>query len=365
MTDILITNALRRSVESASNGAQTVLFTAKGQPSFVNIIPKFDVSTISTELGSGTHPAFIVNGTEVSQIYVGTYPGTIVNGELLSLPDREASVNQQYDAWVTYAKAAGTGWHLMTNAEWSAVAMRSILAGFQPDGNTVYGVSYEDSTQKGRRSDGLTPGTQSGTGTTLTGSGPTPWRHDNTMAGISDLAGNIWEAVTGYRIVAGEIQVMTNNNAAIAGTDHSTTSSAWMAIDGSTGLLVTPTFTGSIANSNYVPTTSNSVRVATSGTTAYTLVVPASGAWTGITNPSSTPVSAAALKTLKQLLIIPLTSLTTDDYIFYGSGYEIMPRRGGAFTNNAGGGIFATVANNGRVAMSANNSGGRPVYYSS
>ncbi|WFL59424.1 hypothetical protein P8T61_10425, partial [Klebsiella pneumoniae] len=56
---ILIQDSLRRAVEAASGGAQTVLYTSAGDPSFVNIIPKFDVSTIDASLGSGTHPAFI------------------------------------------------------------------------------------------------------------------------------------------------------------------------------------------------------------------------------------------------------------------------------------------------------------------
>jgi hypothetical protein len=29
--------------------------------------------------------------------------------------------------------------------------------------------------------------------TTLAGSGPLSWRHDNTLAGIADLVGNVWE----------------------------------------------------------------------------------------------------------------------------------------------------------------------------
>ncbi|EML3987540.1 hypothetical protein RFG92_005347, partial [Klebsiella pneumoniae] len=87
MTTILIKDALRQSVEAASGGLQTVLYTAKGQPSFMNIIEKFDMSVIDPAL-SGTHPAFIINGTEVSQILVGTYTASLINGELLSLPNR-------------------------------------------------------------------------------------------------------------------------------------------------------------------------------------------------------------------------------------------------------------------------------------
>ena len=60
---ILIKDSLRQSVEAASGGEQTVLYTAKGQPTYMNIIQKFDLSTIDASL-SGIHPAFIVNGVE-------------------------------------------------------------------------------------------------------------------------------------------------------------------------------------------------------------------------------------------------------------------------------------------------------------
>ncbi|MGK6640613.1 hypothetical protein ACKVB0_026965 [Klebsiella pneumoniae] len=46
MSTIIIKDTLRQSVEAASGGAQTVLYTAKGQPSFVNIIPKATIESI-------------------------------------------------------------------------------------------------------------------------------------------------------------------------------------------------------------------------------------------------------------------------------------------------------------------------------
>ena len=41
---ILVKDSLRQSVELASGGEQTVLYTAKGQPTYMNIIQKFDLS---------------------------------------------------------------------------------------------------------------------------------------------------------------------------------------------------------------------------------------------------------------------------------------------------------------------------------
>ena len=83
MATILVKDALRGAIEAASGGAQTVLYTPKGQPTFVNIIPKKTIQELYPELGiNGTHPAFKVGDKEISQLYVGTYQGKIVNGEL-------------------------------------------------------------------------------------------------------------------------------------------------------------------------------------------------------------------------------------------------------------------------------------------
>ena len=65
---------MRQSVELASGGLQTVMYTAKGQPTYMNIIQKYDMSTIDPSL-SGTHPAFIVDGVEKPEIFIGTYQG--------------------------------------------------------------------------------------------------------------------------------------------------------------------------------------------------------------------------------------------------------------------------------------------------
>ena len=109
---ILVKDSLRQSVELASGGEQTVLYTAKGQPTYMNIIKKFDMSTIDPSL-SGTHPAFIVDGVEKPEIFIGTYQGRIVGGELLSLPNVEPSHSTNYTNFLTAARANGNGHHLI------------------------------------------------------------------------------------------------------------------------------------------------------------------------------------------------------------------------------------------------------------
>lgn len=361
---ILIQDSLRRAVETASAGAQTVLYTSAGNPSFVNIIPKFDVSSIDPVLGSGTHPAFIVGGKEIKEIYIGTYPGCIVNGQLLSLPDRAPATAVPYDTGIALARAAGPGWHSMTNTEWSAIALQCFSQGVWPRGNTKWGVSSDNVTERGRREDGLPSGTESGTGLTLTGSGPVGWRHNRDYAGITDLAGNVWEAVTGLRICGGELQIIANNDAAMNSTDHTLSSTSWKAISGVNGSLLTPVGTGTPGTGSYVPTTTDSVRIASSGTGNFTLIYGENINFTSVTNPGGTPVAEAALRVLRRLMLFPVPGLVSDDSLAYTAGGEVMPLRGGAFTNGSGGGINALLVNRGRASVGQPNSGVRPVYYS-
>ena len=329
---ILIKDSLRQSVELASGGLQTVLYTAKGQPTYMNIIQKYDMSTIDAAM-SGTHPAFIVDGVEKPEIFIGTYQGKIVSGELLSLPNVDPTHSTNYDNFLIAARANGNGHHLITNAEWSAVALQCYKNNTQPMGNSYYGRSSEDPLLIGRRADGLNPGDTSESARTLTGSGPVQWRHNGKNNGIADLSGNILEWNSGMRLVNGEIQVIDNNNAAKLAIDLSAASAEWKAIDGATGVLVTP---------NGLGTTAGTVKFAASGTTAdYTIYGASFGAGKNLS--TTKPVGVAALNKLKALCLFPhidAASTFNSDGLYLNLAIEAQPFRGGGWYSGTAGGVF-------------------------
>jgi hypothetical protein len=355
MPTIFIKDDFRASVEGASGGKQTVMYTAAGHPSIMNIIPAFSMNdlipglntnlgtTYSTgDLGTGVHPAFIVNGVQKGQIYIGTYQGIVKDNNLLSLPNVAPTVSTSFDTFQTRAAANGTGWHMVTRAEWSAISLWCAANGTQPRGNNNYGRDASLTWETARRTDGLAPGYTTSGGLTLTGSGPASWRHDGTPFGISDLNGNVMEWCGGLRINEGEINILENNNAADNTKSQAAGSTEWKAISGVDGTLVTP---GS----------ANTVKYATSGTTNYTFVRASGASFEGMTNPGTTPVGTEALKLAKQLCAFPVhTTNLGADYFYVDVTGERVPSVGGLWGYGSSAGVFCLYLNYLRSVTSAN-----------
>lgn len=132
MATIITKDSLRSSVESATGGLCTVLYDDAGHPSFMRRIPKMRIEDLYPDLGlTGTHPAFIVNGVEKSELFIGMYPASLVDSYAVSLPGMDPANSLNFDSAVTYCKNKGTGWHLMTNAEWALLGALGIKTGFQ------------------------------------------------------------------------------------------------------------------------------------------------------------------------------------------------------------------------------------------
>lgn len=336
----------RQQVEAASGGRQTVLYTAKGQPSVMNIVPAFNLQDIDPGLGTGVHPAFIVGGAQKSELFIGTHIGSVSENELISRPGVEPAHSRNHDQFVTLARACGAGWHVMTNAEWSAVALWSHKNGTMPHGNTNYGRSSDAPYETARRMDLLEPGNTGGNPRTRTGSGPASWRHDHTMHGISDLCGNVWEWTPGVRLVDGEIHVIANNDAALSNTDLGKASTAWRAIRASDGALVAPGTAGTLkfdstvggATTNGQPILSNEVtnRNGDPGDDSNATGTASRAFQTLVTKEG---ITAPAL--VKALGLFPVSDALGGDQLYLRNYGERLPVRGGAWYSGANAGVFA------------------------
>lgn len=200
-------DSYRASVEAATGGRNTVLYDNAGNPSVMVVVPKFRLEEIDSSLGNGVHPAFIVNNKELPEIYIAKYPASVYNGRALSMPMVEPTVNINFDTARARCTAKGRGWHLMTNAERAAIGLWCLKNGYQPRGNTSSGKSHSATYEHGVMC--------SDNNKTKTGSGPVAWNHDNTIAGIADLCGNVSEWNDGLKLVNGKIYVHGANGQAM------------------------------------------------------------------------------------------------------------------------------------------------------
>lgn len=349
-------DALRQSVEAATGGRNTVLYDDKGYPSVMVVIPRFTIEDIDAGLGTGTHPAFIVDGRTKSEMFVGKYPARVHDNRALALPGQDPTTTLDWGQANDRCAAKGPGWHLMTNAEWAAVALWSWKNATMPSGNTDWGRDHERTHETGRRADGHAPGSPSGHGRTLTGSGPARWCHDGTAAGLADLCGNVWEWVRGLRLVDGEIQIVADNDAAVTAADHSPDSPLWRAVlqDGS---LVAPgtadtlkwDATGSAGSGS--PILDTAIASQSDGTSSASRQYKDLTAAEGVTPP---PL-------LKRLGLYPHATDMDRGRLFLRNVGEQWPRRGGGFSNVVDGGLFSLYMNT-SAAYSASHVGFRPAF---
>ena len=204
-----------------------IILDNQGLPSVMVRIPKFKMSDVLKGGSDSTHPAFIINGKEVDEIYISKYQNIKHDGRAYSLPGEDPANYITFDQAREACAAKGKGWHLMTNAEWAAIALWCNKHGLAPKGNNNYGKDYREDGYQAIPADSDSDGVRR----VLTGTGPETWSHNGQRDGIWDLNGNVWEWVGGFRLVKGEIQVLKDNDAADTTNSQSESSTCWKAID--------------------------------------------------------------------------------------------------------------------------------------
>lgn len=235
---------IRFALEAASGGKNTIILDDAGMPSVMVRIPMFYWSDVIEGGEDAPCSAFVVDGKVHDCIYISKYLNVIENGRAYSLPGRDPAHTLTIDDARAACAAKGRGWHLMTNAEWTAIAHWCVRNNTVPHGNSAFGKYHAAPHERG-----VLVGDNRGEKNrnemhTLTGSGPASWNHDHTDYGIADLNGNVWEFVAGVRVVDGEIQVIPDNDSAL-NVDESCGSVLWRAIDAA-GNLVAPGSAGSM-----------------------------------------------------------------------------------------------------------------------
>ena len=294
-----------------------IIIDSAGKPSVMVKIPKFKIGDVITGGPSTTHPAFIVNGEEKDYIYISKYQNIVVDGKAYSLPYQQPKNYITFDQARTACESKGTGWHLMTNAEWAAIALWCKKHDCMPYGNNNWSYSdYYHTYDKGAPMPYVDEYDEYPL--TATGSGPKDWFHNNDFSGIADLNGNVYEWVGGVRLNNGEIQIIANNDAAQA-IDQSASSTLWKAI-AQNGSLVAPGTAGALKYG------SGSIVL---GLGDYFKDMTAAG---GVTIPALA----------KALALFPADESSTyrDDYFYAGTSGERLCSRGGGYYDNEDAGVF-------------------------
>ena len=240
-----------------------LLYDDTGMPSVMVKIPKMTYAQLGMGDSTAVHPAFIINGTEVDEIYISKYQNIVQNSRAYSLPGMDLRANITFDGAKAACDAKGDGWHLMTRMEWGLLVRWCQKNGVMPKGNNNYGKHNTETVYKA-----IPDNTDASHYAlrTKTGTGPLTWYHDQTPSGIADLCGNVNEWTGGIRLVKGEVQILANNNGADSAKSQRAESTEWKAIKGSDGSLITPNGAGTTSGSVKMGWANNKITFGTTKT---------------------------------------------------------------------------------------------------
>ena len=294
------------------------------------------------------HPAFIVDDAVVKDLFVGKYQGKIQASNsknlLLSLRGLDPSNTQQISVFTTAAANNGATHHMMTNAEYSYLALKCKAQGFQPRGNNNYGADIAVASEKGE----IASVEATHINRVLTGSGPIGWSHDGSPYGVWDLNGNVYEFANGLQVKNGLIKIVKNNDAALK---DGTKNIAFKTILGD-GTLASE---GDAGQLSFVAAAAD-----------YGITVPASGSvFSSIPQvyqkPTDGPTACPTI--LKELCIIPHDAGEYGgDGFYHALSTENLCMRGGSWDGGALSGVFDLYVNS-PLAHSSHYLGARPAFY--
>lgn len=296
-----VLDANRWALEKASRGTNTIFYNAGGEEIHCVRIDAYSWADLGTAYttgmgATGAMEAFLANGAPNTHIWVGKYPASLsASGRVVCQPGLDQWVTISWDESFAACAALGTvSGHtarLMSLWDWAAITHIVMASGRgQPQGNTSYGQALAAKWQRGRRVDGVLPGVASGDARVLSGSGPRDWVHDLGDFGVWGLVGNVWEWLSGGKLVNGVWSLAPDNGAA-------TTEASWVVQGG------------------------------------YTM--PESATWGALAN-------AGASDLLKRALIVPATGVTSPvGYCTAAVDGERLPLRGGGWSNGGYAGLAA------------------------
>ena len=179
--------------------------------------------------------------------------------------------------------------------------------------------------------DGWLPGDTAGTARVHAGSGPDAWRHNNSPWGISDLVGNVWEWLDGFKLQDGQIIASTFNTQAEA---------SWAAqaayFDSTLATGGAPRLSDAVVN--WLGTIGDNTNSGYSANENFAVM-----AKTG---------TYVSNKLLKRLLVEPSTVLPKGRVYMRNFG-ERLPSRGGSWDYGSSGGLAALACSYSRVYASS------------